>query len=76
MRLPEASDPLSRLTPREVEVLRQVAEGEPSKAIAATLGIGVRTVETHRANLMRKLELWSVAELTRFAIERGLLRAP
>ncbi len=76
MRLPEASDPLSRLTSREVEVLRHVAEGQPSKAIAATLGIGVRTVETHRANLMRKLELWSVAELTRFAIERGLLRAP
>lgn len=67
---------LSRLTPREVEVLRRVAEGLPSKAIAGDLGIGVRTVETHRANLMRKLELWSVAELTRFAIEQGLLRRP
>lgn len=76
MRLPGAPDPLSRLTPREAEVLRRVAEGHPSKAIAAALGISVRTVETHRANLMRKLELWSVAELTRFAIERGLLRAP
>jgi len=67
---------LSRLTPREVEVLRGVAGGLPSKAIAGDLGIGVRTVETHRANLMRKLELWSIAELTRFAIEQGLLRRP
>jgi two-component system nitrate/nitrite response regulator NarL len=75
MRAPEPSA-LERLTPREVEVLRRVARGEPSKAIAGALGIGVRTVETHRANLMRKLELWSVAELTRFAIEQGLLRHP
>jgi two-component system, NarL family, nitrate/nitrite response regulator NarL len=73
MRPPEPSA-LDRLTPREVEVLRRVARGEPSKAIAGALGIGVRTVETHRANLMRKLELWSVAELTRFAIEQGLLK--
>lgn len=75
MRAPDAPG-LSRLTPREVEVLRRVAEGLPSKAIASDLGIGIRTVETHRANLMRKLERWSVAELTRFAIEQGLLRRP
>lgn len=73
---PAAPSAFERLTPREVEVLRLVAEGEPSKAIAGALGIGVRTVETHRANLMRKLELWSVAELTRFAIDHGLLRRP
>ena len=65
--------PLERLTAREIEVLRRVAAGQPSKAIAADLEISVRTVETHRANLMRKLELRSVAELTRFAIEQGLL---
>lgn len=65
--------PLERLTAREIEVLRRVAGGQPSKAIAADLEISVRTVETHRANLMRKLELRSVAELTRFAIEQGLL---
>jgi len=66
--------PLERLTAREVEVLRRVAAGQPSKAIAADLAISIRTVETHRANLMRKLELRSVAELTRFAIEQGLLK--
>ncbi len=66
--------PLERLTAREIEVLRRVAAGQPSKAIAADLVISVRTVETHRANLMRKLELRSVAELTRFAIAQGLLK--
>jgi DNA-binding NarL/FixJ family response regulator len=65
--------PLERLTAREIEVLRRVAAGQPSKAIAADLEISLRTVETHRANLMRKLDLRSVAELTRFAIEQGLL---
>lgn len=68
--------PLERLTAREVEVLRRVAAGQPSKAIAADLAISVRTVESHRANLMRKLELRSVAELTRFAIGQGLLKTP
>jgi DNA-binding NarL/FixJ family response regulator len=66
--------PLERLTTREIEVLRRVSAGQPSKAIAADLAISIRTVETHRANLMRKLELRSVAELTRFAIEQGLLK--
>ena len=70
------TEPFERLTPREVDVLRAVAEGKPSKAIASELGIGVRTVETHRANLMRKLELKSVAELTRFAMSQGLIPPP
>jgi len=47
-----------------------------SKEIGAALNISPRTVETHRASLMRKLDLHSVAELTRFALEKGLVRKP
>lgn len=69
---PEA-DPLSRLTDRELEVLRLVAAGRSNKEMAAELGIGRRTVETHRENLMRKLGIRSIAGLTRLALEQGLL---
>jgi DNA-binding NarL/FixJ family response regulator len=62
------------LTPREREVLRLVAEGMPTKQIADVLGISARTVETHRANLMRKLDARSVARLTQLAIREGLIR--
>ncbi|HEY3215024.1 MAG TPA: response regulator transcription factor [Candidatus Eisenbacteria bacterium] len=68
--------PIDLLTEREREILRLVAEGLSTKEIAARLDIGPRTVETHRANLMRKLELRSVALLTQFAIREGLLRTP
>jgi DNA-binding NarL/FixJ family response regulator len=61
------------LTEREREVLRLVAQGLPTKEIAARLFISTRTVETHRANLMRKLDLHSVAKLTQFAIREGLV---
>lgn len=64
---------LEALTEREREVLRLVAEGLPTKQIAAALNISSRTVETHRANLMRKLDLHSVARLTQFAIREGLV---
>ncbi len=67
-------DPLARLTAREREVLRRIAAGLANKEIAAELHIGVRTVETHRANLLRKLGMRSTAELTRFALEQGLLK--
>ena len=67
-------DPIERLTAREREVLRRIAEGLANKEIASALHIGVRTVETHRANLLRKLGMRSTAELTRFAIEQGLLK--
>lgn len=60
------------LSPRERDVLRGVASGATSKEIAQRLGISPRTVETHRESLMRKLEIKSVAGLTRFAIELGL----
>ncbi len=67
--------PLDQLTGREREVLRGVAQGLSTKEIAARLDISARTVETHRANLMRKLGLRSVARLTQFAIREGLLEA-
>jgi len=68
---PRAS--LEALTARERDVLLGVAAGRTNKQIAAELGISHRTVETHRESLMRKLELRSIAELTRFALEAGLL---
>lgn len=67
------ADPLAALTDRELEILRLVASGRSNKEMAASLGISRRTVETHRENLMRKLEIHSVAGLTRLALERGLL---
>lgn len=68
----------SQLTNREREVLVQIAEGLSNKEIANHLGVGVRTVETHRERIMRKLNIHSVAGLTKFAITNGLitLRAP
>ena len=67
---------LDQLTEREREVLRRVAEGLATKEIAARLAISTRTVETHRAHLMRKLGLRSIARLTQFAIREGMLDAP
>jgi DNA-binding NarL/FixJ family response regulator len=60
------------LSAREREVLQLIAEGKSSKEIAATLGIAVTTVETHRRQLMEKLELRTIAELTKYAIREGL----
>jgi DNA-binding NarL/FixJ family response regulator len=67
---------LAQLTGREREVLVGVTRGLTNKEIAAQLGISHRTVETHRESLMKKLRLRSVAELTRFALEAGLLDDP
>ena len=67
---------LESLTERERDVLRRVARGLTTKEIAAELDISMRTVDSHRANLMRKLELKSVALLTQFAIREGLVQPP
>ncbi|MBY0490590.1 MAG: response regulator transcription factor [Gemmatimonadaceae bacterium] len=64
---------LELLTPRERDVLAGVARGLTNKAIAAELGISRRTVEAHRESLMRKLSIHSVAGLTRFALETGVV---
>ena len=63
------------LTGREREVLQLIAEGSSSKEIAAGLRLSVPTVETHRRHLMEKLDLHSVAELTKYAIREGLTTA-
>jgi DNA-binding NarL/FixJ family response regulator len=60
------------LTPREREVLQLLAEGLSSKEIAAKLGLVLKTVDTHRTNIIRKLDLHSIAELTKYAIREGL----
>nr|WP_320131032.1 response regulator transcription factor [uncultured Holophaga sp.] len=67
---PEKS--LALLTAREQEVLKLLAEGRRAREIAQELNIGQKTVEAHRQNLMNKLDLHSIAELTRFAIREGL----
>jgi len=60
------------LSTRETEVLRQIANGQSTKEIAFTLGLSAKTIETHRTNLMTKLDLKSIAELTKYAIRQGL----
>jgi DNA-binding NarL/FixJ family response regulator len=64
---------LSALTPREMEVLKLVAEGNTSQEIADRLVLSVKTVQAHRANIMEKLGLRDVAHLVRFAIHHGLI---
>jgi DNA-binding NarL/FixJ family response regulator len=62
----------SSLTAREREVLQLMAEGRNTKQIAMDLHVSIKTVETHRRQIMEKLELFSVAELTKYAIREGL----
>lgn len=67
--------PARELTPRQREVLQLVAEGRTLKEIAAVLGLSVKTVEHHKAQLMDLLDLHSTAELTRYAIAQGIIPA-
>jgi len=62
------------LTPREREVIQLLAEGKTSKEVAVALKLSVKTAETHRTNLMRKLDLHSVADLTLYAIRNGIVQ--
>ena len=62
----------STLSPREREVLQLIAEGKATKQVAAHLSVSVKTAETHRRNLMEKLNVDNVAELTKYAIREGL----
>jgi DNA-binding NarL/FixJ family response regulator len=64
----------ARLSEREREVLRHIAEGVSTKEIAGLLSVSVKTVETHRQKIMEKLNLHSVAELTKYAIRQGFTR--
>ncbi len=65
----------AQLTAREREALQLIAEGKSNKEVADVLGISVRTVETHRLHLMRKLKVRSVSELTRYAIRNRIIEA-
>ena len=62
------------LTEREQEVTRLLAEGQSNKEVATALAISVRTVETHRASIMRKLEIKSIVELVHYAVRHNLVR--
>ena len=61
------------MTPREVEIIRLLAEGKSNKEIAALLGIAVRTIETHRSKIMLKLGLHSLAELIHYAMRHKIV---
>ncbi len=66
--------PRSSLTPSERQIVQLLAEGNTNKEIAAQLNLAVKTVETHRAHIMRKLEIHSVSELVRYAVRNNLLQ--
>lgn len=66
-------DPGDVLTGREREVIQLLAEGKTSKEVAVALHLSIKTAETHRTNLMRKLGLHSVADLTRYAVRNGIV---
>ena len=66
---------VARLTSRELDVLQRIAEGAPNKQVAVSLSISTKTVEKHRQNLMRKLNIHDVASLTRYAIGAGIIES-
>lgn len=68
------TDTFHLLTAREREVLQLLAEGRSNKEVAAVLEVGVSTVETHRANLMQKLNLHNTAEIVLYAVRKGIIR--
>jgi DNA-binding NarL/FixJ family response regulator len=67
------SDPTEKLTPREREVVKLIAEAYTNKEIAAILNLAEKTVESHRANVLAKLGMRDRVELVRYAIRRGLI---
>ena len=73
--LPFRSSSRSRLTPREREIVQLLAEGKSNKEIAGYLGISVKTAETHRANIMLKLDFHSLADLVRYAVRNNIIQS-
>jgi DNA-binding NarL/FixJ family response regulator len=65
----------NRLTPRQREIVQLLAEGKTSKEVAVALNISVKTAETHRANIMKRLDCHSVSELVRYAVRNGIIQA-
>jgi DNA-binding CsgD family transcriptional regulator len=72
---PRAEGPRSRITTREREIIQLLSEGKSSKEVAALLNISVKTAETHRANIMRKLQMHTVSELVRYAVRNRIIEA-
>jgi DNA-binding NarL/FixJ family response regulator len=72
---PQAESPKTRLTPRQREIVQLLAEGKSSKEVAVQLGLSVKTAETHRANIMRRLDCHSVSELVRYAVRNNIIEA-
>jgi DNA-binding NarL/FixJ family response regulator len=72
-RIAPQNSPLDRLTPRQREILQLIAEGRTTKQIADTLKLSVKTVETHRQQLMGRLEIYDVPGLVRYAIRVGMI---
>jgi len=72
----QRASPLRDLTAREREIAQLVAEGKSTKEVAATLGVSVKTAETHRSNLMRKLGLHCVSELVLYAVRHNIVQVP
>ena len=66
--------PRDPITPREREVIQLLAEGNSNKETASALGVSVKTIEAHRANIMRKLRLRSVTDLVRYAIRNKIVQ--
>jgi DNA-binding NarL/FixJ family response regulator len=65
--------PRAKLTPREREIVQLLAEGKSSREVADALGLSVKTAETHRANIMRKLNLHSVSDLVMYAVRNNIV---
>ena len=66
----------SHLTSREREVVQLLAEGKTTKEVAVRLGVSVNTAETHRSNIMRKLDLHSLSQLVLYAVRNDIIRIP
>ena len=77
LRSPEgtAADPAQGLSPREREIVQLLAEGKSNKEVARALGITVKTAETHRSNIMRKMQFASLSDLIRYAIRNNIVSA-
>jgi DNA-binding NarL/FixJ family response regulator len=71
----ETASAKTRLTPRQREIVQLLAEGKSSKEVATELGLSVKTAETHRANIMRRLDCHSVSELVRYAVKNNIIEA-
>jgi DNA-binding NarL/FixJ family response regulator len=70
----ELRRPLAKLTPRQVEVLRMVAEGHRTREIATRLKLSVKTIESHRGEIMKRLDIHDLVNLVRYAMRLGLVR--